>query len=230
MAKVSRVRANAPVEDENTTESEETTTKVSRVATGWGGSRNKDDEERPAHVKSDYLVLKDNGKRVIKVLDEAPFRFQRHYVQSRRGYVACNLPAAECPLSQAGHKYAWGYMLNVVDLKGYPEKVLTWTFGPEAADQIQEILEDKELALNDEGLYFEVYHHKVPNRQAPATKVQFVRAKYLEDEHGLLPLNAAEIAELEEKMYGSDAVFLSTRKFLEGVAEELQPSDFPNRK
>lgn len=227
MANISRVRANV-VKDEEETETSRPA-KTSNFNTGFAPRADKN-EERTEHVKSDYLVLKDNGKRLIKVLDEQPFRFQRHYIQSRRGYVACNLPAAECPLSQAGHKFSWAYMLNVVDLNADPEKVITWTFGPEAADQIQEILEDKEFALNDLALYFEVYHHKVPNRQAPATKVQFVRAKYLEEEYGLLPLNENEIGDLESKMYGSDAVFVSTKSYLQTVADDLLPSDMPTKK
>lgn len=228
MAKISRVRADVADDEQDSTE-DERPAKSSGFASGWG-TRQRSSEERTERVQAPYLKLKDNGKRIVKILSAEPnVRFQRHYIKSRHAYVTCALAPADCPLSQAGHKFSWAYLLNVIDMDDDPTEVKTWTFGPEVAGQLQDIAEDKELPINDIGAYFEVYHYKQPGKTAPSTKVQFIRGKYIEDEYGLLPLNESEIEELEGKQYGKETLFISTESFLENAAEELLPTDLAKR-
>lgn len=237
MASISRVRANTTQAEESApTAPTDEDEGPSGFTTGFAPRRRASDDKKTEYVKADYLVLRDNGKRIVKVLDAQPIRFQRHYINSRGGYTTCALPKDECPLSQAGHPFAWGYMLNVVDLKNDPQKVVTWTFGPEVATQLQDIIEDAKIKgldstpIDHPDVYFEVYHYKVEGRTAPSTKVNFTRAKYLEDEYGLLPLNEEELAELGTKRYGKSSVFISTPSYLEKIADELTPNDFPKKR
>lgn len=238
MANISRVRANV-VKDEEETEAPRSRAVESDssdgFATGFAPRRRASEDQKREHVESTYLALAGRGKRIIKVLDSQPIRFQRHYIQSRGKYVTCALPKEECPLSLAGHKFSWAYMLNVVDIEDNPEEVKTWTFGPEVAGQFQDIIEDAKIKgldttpLDHPDVYFEVYHYKVEGRTAPSTKVNFTRARYLDEEYGLLALNENDLADLSEKRYDKRAVFISTPSFLERAADELTPNDLKSR-
>lgn len=244
MAKISRTRVtdadtsnmDMPHDVENeaySTEKEEAPRPARRassgpVSSGWGAKQ----EERTETVKAPVLKLKDNGTRVLKLLDaQPPVKYKRHYINSKKRYYTCLL--ADCPLCAltppAGRKKlraSWTFIMNVVDMADDPTEVKTWTFGTEVSSQLQDISEDKEVDLADEGSYFEVKHIKVAGRDAPGTNVTFMRARYLAEEHSLEPLNSEEIAELNEDRYGAEVVYVNDIEYLEDVASEVQPSDF----
>jgi hypothetical protein len=111
-----------------------------------------------------------------------------------------------------------------------PTEVKTWTFGTEVSSQLQDIIEDKEINLNDEGSYFEVKHIKVAGRSAPGTNVTFLRSRYLIEEHSLEPLTEDEILELNEDRYGAEVVYINTLDYLEDVASEVLPTDLPQKR
>jgi len=198
------------------------------VSSGWGAKQ----EERTETVKAPVLKLKDNGTRVLKLLDaQPPVKYKRHYINSKKRYYTCLL--GECPLCAltppTGRKKlraSWTFIMNVVDMADDPTEVKTWTFGTEVSSQLQDISEDKEVQLDDEGSYFEVKHIKVAGRDAPGTNVTFMRSRYLTEEHSLEPLNSEEIAELSEDRYGAEVVYVNDIEYLEDVASEIQPSDF----
>lgn len=197
----------------------------SAVSSGWGAKQ----EEREETVKAPVLKLKDNGTRVIKILDGAPpVKYKRHYVNSKNRYYTCT--QNQCPLCAAGIRASWTFVMNVVDLIGDPTEVKTWTFGTEVSSQLQNIAEDKEIELDDEGSYFEVKYIKVAGRTAPGTNVTFLRSRYLIDEHSLEPLNAEEIAKLNEDRYGSEIVYINTADYLEDVAADVVPGDLPQKR
>jgi hypothetical protein len=120
--------------------------------------------------------------------------------------------------------------MNVVDLIDDPTEVKTWTFGTEVSSQLQNIIEDKEVNLDDEGSYFEVKHVKVAGRSAPGTNVAFLRSRYLIEEHSLEPLNEEEIAELNEDRFGGEVVYINTLDYLEDVAADVVPGDLPQKR
>lgn len=200
----------------------------SAVSSGWGAKQ----EERQETVKAPILKLKDAGTRILKLLDAAPpVKYQRHYINSKKRYYTCL--RSGCPLCAltppAGRKKlraSWTFVMNVVDMADDPEEVKTWTFGTEVSSQLQDIAEDKDIALDAEGSYFEVKHTKVAGRDAPSTKVSFLRARYLIEEHSLEPLNEEEIAELNEGRFGAEVVYINTLDYLEDVASEVQTTDF----
>src|SRR6266436_6544311 len=129
---------------------------ASPVGSGWGAPR----EARRETVKAPYLVLKGNGKRIVKLLDSEPVvRFWQHFVNSaKRSYTCSNDDA--CVMCAAGHKANLRFMMNVVDMEK-PDEVATWTFGPEVGGLLQSFGEEKRSSpLNRENLYFQVYQFK----------------------------------------------------------------------
>jgi len=193
--------------------------KVTRtpVSSGWGAPA----EERVETVKSPNLVLKDKGKRIVKLLDEMPpVKYKRHYLNSAKRYYTC--PQSECPLCDQGVRASWTFAMNVVDM-AEPDEVKTWTFGNEVATQLQSLAE--EGALNDVARYFQVYHEKIANRDAPATRVQKLKARDLQEDYGVEPLNESELEALEDDKYGAEIVFISTRDYLDEV--NVLPTDLP---
>jgi hypothetical protein len=195
----------------------------SPVGSGWGAPA----EERRETVKSPNLVLKDAGKRILKLLDEMPpVKYKRHYINSKKRYYTC--PQTECPICKAGVRASWTFVMNVVDMTDDPSEVKTWTFGNEVAAQLQSLAEDK--ALDDPLQYFQVYHEKIANRDAPATRVQRLKARDLQEDHSIEPLTEDEILALEDERFGEEIVFINTRDYLEGIAEDVVPGDLPQKR
>lgn len=235
MAKISRTRVTASDEAEGLSEehpetfegsNEAPAPRVTRtaVSSGWGAKQ----EERTETVKAPVLKLKDNGTRVIKVLDAAPpVKYKRHYVNSKNRYYTCT--QNQCPLCQAGVRASWTFVMNVVDLIDDPSEVKTWTFGTEVSSQLQDIAENK-AELDATNTYFEVRHVKVAGRSAPSTSVSYLRARDLMDDHSLEPLNEDEILELNEDRYGAEVVYINTADYLEDVASEVLPGDLPQKR
>jgi hypothetical protein len=187
------------------------------VSSGWGAPA----EERTETVRSPNLVLKDKGKRIVKLLDEMPpVKYKRHYLNSAKRYYTC--PQSECPLCEKGVRASWTFAMNVVDMDE-PDEVKTWTFGNEVATQLQSLAE--EGALNDVNRYFQVYHEKIANRDAPATRVQKLKARDLQEDYGVEPLNESELEDLEDDKFGAEIVFISTRDYLDDLA--VLPTDLP---
>lgn len=190
------------------------------VSSGWGAPV----EERTENVKAPNLVLKDKGKRIVKVLDDMPpVKYKRHYLNSKKRYYTC--PQVDCPLCEAGIRASWTFVMNVIDMVDNPSEVKVWTFGNEVSAALQSLGETK--ALDDSTQYFEVYHEKIANRDAPATRVQRLKARDLPDDYDLEPLNEDEISILKDQRYGEEVVFMSTISYLETVAEDLVRGDFP---
>jgi hypothetical protein len=210
-------------EDEVQTETPKRAARTA-ISSGWGAKA----EDRPETVKAPHLKLADAGTRVIKLLDDAPpVKYKRHYVNSKRRYYTCTQNA--CPLCEVGVRASWTFMMNVVDMADDPTEVKTWTFGTEVSSQLQDIAENKS-ALDAPNTYFEVRHVKVAGRSAPSTKVDFLRARDLMDDHSLEPLTEDELDELSEDRYGAEVVYQSTNSYLEDVADEVIPTDLPQKR
>lgn len=202
---------------------ERVSTSKSPISSGWGAKV----EERKETVKAPILKLKDNGTRIIKILDEfPPVKYKRHYLNSRGRYYTCTQTG--CPLCRKGSNASWAFILNVVDMEER-EEVKTWTFGIKVSTQLQTIAENKG-ALDDAGAYFEVCHIKDPHQSAPATSVTFMRGRYLPDEHDIEPLSEGELDILETQKYGAEVVYISSNSYLEEIAEDILPSDLPQRR
>lgn len=216
-------------ESEHEYAEEETSTTVRKrpsgsanpISSGWGAPK----QERRETVKSERLDLKDKKKHIVKLLEDEPsVRFRQHYVNSTGRYYTC-AGRGTCPLCAAGHRASDRYQMNVVDMKD-PEKVLTWGFGNEVAQQLQEFAtEDVTSPLNKETLYFHVYYITVAGRSAPSTKVMALKARDLEEDYGVVPLNSDELDALSQNLYGEETIWIDTIGRLEDAADNLTPND-----
>jgi hypothetical protein len=229
MAKISRVKVTDSVSETDETEDLEieepeapvAPRKVTRkvVQAGWGAPA----EERRETVKAPNLILKDKGKRIIKILDEQPpVKYKRHYLKSTRRYYTCL--QVECPLCAEGVRAGWTFMLNVIDMTDDPSEVKAWTFGNEVATQLQSHAEDRDLT--DPKWYFHVYHEKIANRDAPGTRVLPLKARDVEEDYGIQALTIDELAALDnDELYGEEIVFLSSASYLEEIAAGVVETD-----
>lgn len=227
MAKITRKSVNVDSEEvqndnEEQAETTERSARVTRsaVSSGWGAKP----EERAETIKAPVVKLKDNGTRILKLLNGEPaVKYKRHYLNSKGRYFTCT--QNQCPLCAEKVRASWTFIMNAVDMADDATEVKTWTFGTEVSSQLQNIAEDKEVKLDDEGSYFEVKHVKVAGRTAPGTNVSFIRSRYLMEEHGIQPLNEDELAELSEERYGAEVVWINDNDYLEGIAAEVLDSD-----
>ena len=232
MAAISRKRVVAPSYepsgmDEFSAENEktETTSKPTKstrpsVTSGWGSSSNSTER-----VKAPYLVLKNNGKRIVKILDDQPMKYKRHYVASRRGFFNCE---GGCPKCEVGMKVSYGYSVNVVDM-AEPTEVKIWSFGPEVERRLRSFLDDEREEFRPDGIrrYFHVYHQAVEGRNAPSTQVDPMKDTDLQEDYNMEPLSEFDLNELMGECFGAEAITFYADSFLQGVADELQDKDFP---
>lgn len=195
------------------------------VRSGWGEPK----QERTERVVAPYLKLAGNGKRIIKLLTDAPtLRYFEHYVNSSGNRYIC--PGRDvCALCSEGHRASYRYMLNVVDMEDM-ETVCTWTFGNEVSQQLQAFAEEKVTSpIDRDNLYFQVYHIKIEGRQAPGTKVLPMKARDIQEDYGVEPLNEEELAGLKEHLYGDETLWIwSNTKILE-AAQNLTSKDLPKK-
>jgi hypothetical protein len=244
MAKISRVPVNDDVAEVSNESADTVNTElnpsrrmsrtVAPIAAGWGAPV----PERRETAKFESLVLGGKGKRIVKILDEAPaVKFGRHYIKSagpKGKYYTClndEFFQGDCPLCAEGLRRTQTYVMNVVDMIEDPEKVVAWTFGNEVSTALQSLTENPQgdyWALNSTERYFHVYHEKLANRDAPATRVLPLKARDLPDDYGIEPLTESELDTLAENTYGEEIIFIPTVQFLANV--QFQDSDKPQKR
>lgn len=227
MAKINRSPV-LPDETHDVSEEQETvsvTKPVSRtIGSGWGAKR----QEFPKFEAAPYLKLWQNGKRVVKIMqDEPELRYFEHYIRSAKNKRYFCPGKDICPLCAVGHPAGIRFMINVVDMEE-PDVVRTWSFGTTVAAQLQAFIEEKRTSpLNRLDLYFQVYHVQNPGKDAPDTVVMPVSYNDLSEYWDITPLTAEHISELEEGLHGEDSLWKWTEKKLQEAADNLKPSDFP---
>lgn len=219
--------AGVPDHDDDDTPPKRTIARTSSrsVSSGWGAPK----QEQRERVQAPYLKLKDNGKRIVKLLTAEPtLRYFEHFVNSTGKRFICS-GKDTCALCDAGHRAGARFMMNVVDMSE-PEEVATWTFGNEVAQQLQAFAEETVTSpIDRENLYFQVYHIKVEGRKAPGTKVLPVKARDVFDDYGIPVLNSEDIDKLSETLYDEETLFIWSPNKVKEAAEDLTPNDFPKK-
>jgi hypothetical protein len=242
MAKISRVPVSDTTDDNHYNDADSVdpvpsrrmSRNVTAVSAGWGAPV----PERRETAKFESLVLGGKGKRIVKILDEVPaVKYGRHYIKSagpKGKYYTClndEFFQGDCPLCAEGLRRSQSYVMNVVDLIEDPDKVVAWVFGNEVSTALQSLTENPQgdyWALNSDDRYFHVYHEKLPNRDAPATRVLPLKARDLEDDYGIQPLTESDLAERALEVYGEEIIFIPTIQFLANVP--FQDSDKPAKR
>lgn len=184
------------------------------IQSGWGAPA----QQRRETVKAPYLTVS-TKKVLIKILEDAPaVRYEQHYIKSLNKYFTCTSTEDElCPLCNVGHNPSRKFMMNVVDMET-PDTVSTWSFGPQVAQLLQEHMENKpKFPLTDENTYFFVWRVKGANDRWE-NRIEFVRARDVQEEYDIVPLTENELDELSENLYGEETVFIPSEKMLREAA------------
>jgi hypothetical protein len=194
------------------------------VSSGWGAPTQKRET-----VKAPYLSLDRKTKKIIKLLDEEPaVRFKQHYIKPLNKFFTCievyegkdSPNNVECPLCEAGHKAALKFVMNVVEMSE-PDEVKTWTFGPEVAGHLQSLGEENITSpINKPSVYLKVYQVKGANDRI-SNKVEALKARDLQEDYGLEPLNEDEIDTLCQSLYGEETIWITSEDRLREAAKSV---------
>lgn len=157
---------------------------------------------------------KDNDPVLIKILDEEPFdSYNQHWIDEmgqgeRKSYCCLDDPeyfgeAAEdgCPLDDIGDVPKTFALFNILDLSNprKPENKV-WAASPAVADILERAAKDKKSSpLNREDLYFEVEKQKKGKRYS--WNIVPVKARDLQEDFDMDPLEADELEEFSENLY-----------------------------
>jgi hypothetical protein len=178
---------------------------VSDSSFGSGWSTGKTAPQYKSSKQTDRFTVSENGEEVlIKFVEESPFlSFFQHWVRQEDGK---NHPYAhsgdDCPLCGYGNRAKSVDYMNVLQLgeNGEPELKL-WMISPDPRSAILERANSKRTSpLNREDLYFAVSKRKQTNNTFSYT-VDPVKAADLEDEWGVKPLTAEQIASATTELY-----------------------------
>lgn len=206
----------------------------SSMRDGWGDgkmkSRNFDEERFTVDEDTTYLFRFAQDDPIISYyehfLNELPKGTRKSYVCIEDGCPICQRA------DELGEKdWAPGFrrVFNVIVFgkKGNPQ-VKYWVATPGVLSEIENFAFDEDwLAkhgpLSNPKTYFMVSKSR-PKKNSPFKfRLDFVRARDLEEEHGVAPLTAKELEELEEDFFTKkDVVKEDDIDVLEEIAEELQ--------
>lgn len=173
---------------------------------GWGGYRQTADS-----VQSDFannLKIVDNTDMLVKVLDEEPVAaYAEHWLtidEKRRSYICLG---EGCPIcDRLGDRPTVRVAMNVADMDVNPPDVKIWQFGTQVGDLMEKFAENpKTSPINRDDIYWTITRTKKNDRYS--TTVRPVKARDLEEDFDMEPLNEEELDELEAKRFEQDQVY-----------------------
>jgi hypothetical protein len=190
-------------------------------------------KHRETHKSGNYpdkLTLKDDEEVLIKFVDADFFiTYYEHWIDEFKGQkrqMSFVCLGEDCPLCDIGDDPKFYALINVLDLRN-PRKpeLKVWYATPNPAGKIEDEMETLEgrktpKTLNDADVYFLVSKKKERNNFR-SYSLREVKARDLEEEFEVEPLDAAELDELGEDAYTEDIVRINKRSDLQDIADEL---------
>lgn len=151
----------------------------------------------------------ENKPTLIKLLEEGPFdSYNQHWINElkRKSYVCLDDEEyfgadSECPLCEIGEDARTFGLFNILDLSN-PRKpeVKVWAAPPTVTDKFARASEEKKTSpLNREDVYFEV-ELQVSGKNKKQWSVIPVKARDLEDDYDIEPLDADELETYSEDL------------------------------
>lgn len=208
----------------------------SSLRSGWGDGKMKSSGR---NFSEERFTIEEDTSYVFKFAEEAPIvSFNEHFCEdlpkgTRKSYVCLE---DGCPLCQLADEigdnkmFGLGFrrVFNVIvfDKRGNP-KVKYWVATPAPLGEIENFAFDEEWVskhgpLNNPNTYFTISKSR-PKKGGPFKfRLDHVRARDLEEDHGIVPLTEDELEELEDDFFTKkDVVKEDDIETLEEIAEEL---------
>ena len=159
------------------------------------------------------------GRKLFKFAEPEPFAFiYRHWVD-RRPYTCIG---EDCPLCEAGDRAKPVVFYNVIDLEDGEVKVWEMTSDPTRRVQAHyDELAELEKALDDPGFYF-VVSKAQKDRSSWEYTVGRIKARDLEEDYRVEPLDEGELAAALEKLFNDSIIYVSSKDDLREAVEKLE--------
>lgn len=192
---------------------------------GWDGF------DAVAEQMSDFAAtLKITEKaQIVKILDAQPVDvYVCHWIdEMEEGTKSFRCPGTDCPLCDIGDKAKkFSACFNVVSLADPKNPLLRiWECGVKVARQLKDIaMDDKRGPLNRPDLYFSVSKTQ-KTQKSVEYHLERIRARDLQDEFGITPLNDTEITRFLAARYTDEIKQILDHEALAEVAAFLVQAD-----
>lgn len=183
---------------------------------GWTQRESK----REGGSYSRYSIEEGSANNLIHFAENGYFTaFDRHWV-NKVPYVCYG---DDCPLCARGVKAQAAYLFNIIDLTGPSEpELVVWEASANPFKAIKERAEDSKYnPINKPDLYFEVTKKKQDNGFT-AYALTPVKARDLQEDYNVEPLDAEELKRLTETLFTSEIVYVADREKLVEAADKLE--------
>jgi len=209
------------------------------VHSGWGAPVVRHTFAEREKAPKFEIELKDLEEHIIKIHDDQPYVSYFQHILNQGGwkFLTCSqarhpetkvvIKPLTCPMCVAGHNPREAMMLNVTDMSKRDE-VMAYTFSYEVQEQLQKFMKGPKgsdgkptvIPINSEERYWMIQRSNTPRTNY---SVMPLKARDLEEDHGISPLNAKEFGELSKTHYGKGVVWINSEKELQAVADHYEP-------
>ena len=202
-------------------------------STSMGRGREGLRKHRETHKSGNYpekLRVDDGEEVLIKFVDDDFFiTYYEHWIEEFKGekrQMSFVCLGEDCPLCDIGDEPKFYALINVLDLrKPSKPELKVWYATPNPAGKIEDEMESQEgkrtpKSINDPDLYYIVSKKKERNNFR-SYSLKEVKARDLEEDYEVEPLDDTELADLNEDAYTEDIVRINKRSDLQDIADEL---------
>lgn len=198
--------------------------KSTAIGRGRDGLRRHQETHKASGFPDRFKV--DDDKVIVKLLDDDFFvTYYQHWLNDspvkQKSFVCLG---DDCPLCAIGDRPSFYALINVLDLSN-PRKpeVKVWYASADPAEQIAvklEDLEDRDKTATDSDVYMVVSKKKQKNNFFAYT-VELVKARDLDEDYGITPLDARELSDYADEKFDEEIIRITPRKELRQIAEDL---------
>jgi hypothetical protein len=201
------------------------------VSTTIGRGRDGLRKHRETHKGGNFpdkFKVEEDKKIIVKFLDDDFFvTYYEHWIDEFRGQkrqMSFVCLGDDCPLCEIGDSPSFFALINVLDFtKPKSPAVAVWYASADPGGKIEELindLEELEKHLTDEDTYAVVSKKKGKNGFF-SYAVSKVKARDLEEDYRIAPLDDDELDDFGGQVYDENIVRITPRKTLREIADEL---------
>lgn len=193
------------------------------VGSGWEGA-----ERVRKSMPTDFARSYKPGEQatIVKFFQDAPFAtWKEHWCEwqpkgQKKSFVCLG---DDCPLCAIGHRVTYKEAHNVIDMSDSTNPVnAVYIVGTRDSKTLRQKHNDERRGpINNENYYYEISRvGEIDNPSSWQTSISAVSRRVLDEEWGIEPLSAAEIAEFATKAFTiKQTVQFSSRRDIEAAVD-----------